>query len=85
MATCNIGTTDPATEQADGTIHHLMEDIGDFVVCRTNNSSLVCTVYTFILKRDTEEKGKETGHTAVLHVSPTPRRHSRLNHTDPVS
>lgn len=52
MATQNIGTTNPATTQADETIHHLMEDIGDFVVCRTNNSSLVCTIYMFISTRD---------------------------------
>lgn len=69
MATCNTGTTHPATKQADETIHHLMEDIGDFVVCRTNNSSLVCTIYTFISKQDTG-KGRTT---TALHVPHVPR------------
>lgn len=58
------GTTNPATlKQADETIHHLMEDIGDFVVF-ANNLSLVCTIYIFISKQD---KGKKQ----ILHISHT--------------
>lgn len=52
------GTTNPATlKQADETIHHLMEDIGDFVVF-ANNLSLVCTIYIFISKQDRKERNK---------------------------
>lgn len=58
------GTTNPATlKQADETIHHLMEDIGDFVVF-ANNLSLVYTIYIFISKQD---KGKKQ----ILHFSHT--------------
>lgn len=44
----------PTLKHADETIHHLMEDIGDFVVF-ANNLSLVCTIYKFISKRQRKE------------------------------
>lgn len=53
----------PTLKHADETIHHLMEDIGDFVVF-ANNLSLVCTIYIFISKQD---RGKKQ----ILHISHT--------------
>ncbi len=71
------GTTNPATlKQADETIHHLMEDIGDFVVF-ANNLSLVYTIYIFISKQD---KGKKQ----ILHFS-TLRPHYSFSHENSYS